>query len=310
MLYKIIGAILLVGLGSWFCTAAVFSYGEDVKSYRDISLSPPTVKLGVKSSGMRPDAEEVADLLNVRGLAEKIRSARDLHESPMPRAVEQARLICLYRLFIASEETRKAVAVIDFELAKSNQNLGALSAKRDAARNMITTLNFAQGGSAGIVKNSLSFIGGAKLPVRQEIAMSSFGTSIGLSILNLLLPSVWGRQIDSAPNSLAQVFTDSVRPDDANRSYLWKFLNSPVPGSSDLQTRRQILLKHLETISQVDPQDSKTINKIAALPDPGRELDENIKVLNKRINLLYDLETHIEEFDAALFEFHQAITLN
>jgi hypothetical protein len=280
-----------------------------VKSYRDISLSP-VVKLGVTSSSMRPDAEEMANLFNVHALADQIRQARDSHVSPLPRSIEQARLICLYRLYIASEETRKAVASIDFELSKSNQALGALTAKRDAARNMLTTLNFAQGGSAGIVKQSLSFKGGAKVAARQEIAMSSFGTSIALSIANLLLPSIWSRKIDSAPNSLATVFYESSRPADASNSYLWKFLNSPIPGSSDGETRKTILLKHLDTISAVDAQDEKTHKRLAAMPDPGREYDENIKILNKRINLLHDLETLFEEFDAALFEFHQAITIN
>ena len=291
------------------CPAHVLAYGEDIKSYRDISLSP-VVKLGASTSSMRPDAEEIADLFNVRPLADQIRQARDAHVSPLPRSIEQARLICLYRLYIASEETRKAVASIDFELAKSNQSLGALSAKRDAARNMLTTLNFAQGGSLGIIKQSLSFPGGAKVAARQEIAMSSFGTSIALSLVNLLLPSIWSRKIDSSPNSLAKVFYDSSRPDDATNSYLWKFLNSPIPGSPNGETRKAILLKHLDTISRVDPLDEKTHKRLAAMPDPGREYDENIKILNQRITLLHDLETHLEEFDASLFEFHQAITLN
>jgi hypothetical protein len=218
-------------------------------------------------------------------------------------------MICLLRLYLVSQEVRKAVALIDNELSTSNTALDSLSAQRYMASNLLNTTNFMQGGSAGTVKQSLSFIGGAPVSARQEIAMASFGTSIALSLTNLLLPRIWSRKVDTPPNSLSQVFDDKSKPDDASKSYLWKFLNSPVPGNGPLP-RRTILLKHWESLAGIDPTDVDIHRRLGALPEEGTVEHENIRILNKRISLLHDLKTHIEEFDGSLFEFHQAITMN
>ena len=292
--------------------AYAFGEGDSFKSYRDIKITPEvSINAAAPTEGiMRADADEIADLLRVRSLATTIRSAKSANASPLPRNIQQARLLCLYRIMIATEEVRKTVGIIDYEIANTNSNLGALVAKRNAFSNTLNTANFMQGGTAGTVKQSLGFPGGSTIAPRQEIAMASFGTSIALALINLLSQKAWHRPMDSKPNSLAYVYDGARQPMDANESYLWKFLNTRIPGSPSPLTRREILVKHFAAVSRVDPSDDITVKRVTAIPSPEKQLNESIKILSKRIDLLHDLKSHVEEFDGSLYEFHRAIEID
>ncbi len=292
--------------------AHAFGEGDSFKSYRDIKITP---EISINAAGptdgiMRADADEIADLLHVRSLATTIRSAKSSNVAPLPRNIQQARLLCLYKVMIASEEVRKTVGNIDYEIANTNSDLGALVAKRNAFSNSLNTANFMQGGTAGTVKQSLGFPGGSTPAPRQEIAMASFGTSIALSLINLLSQKGWHRPMDSKPNSLAYVYDGARKPSDANESYLWKFLNTRIPGSPSPLTRREILVKHFAAVSSVNPSDDITVKRVTAIPSPDKQLNESIKILSKRIDLLHDLKSHVEEFDGSLYEFHHAIEID
>jgi hypothetical protein len=292
--------------------AYAFGEGDSFKSYRDIKITPEIIMNASPSADgiMRADADEIADLLHVRSLATTIRSAKVSNVAPLPRNIQQARLMCMYKVMIASEEVRKTIGIIDYEIANTNSNLGALVAKRNQFSNSLNTANFMQGGTAGTVKQSLSFPGGATIAPRQEIAMASFGTSIALSLINLLSQKAWHRPMDSKPNSLAYVYDGARQPADANESYLWKFLNLKIPGSSSPLTRREILVKHFAAVSRIDPSDDKMVKRVTAIPSPEKQLNESIAVLSKRIDLLHDLKSHVEEFDGSLYEFHRAIEID
>jgi hypothetical protein len=303
-----------------------FAFGEDFKSYRDIKITPEIFAKaqtsGATDGVLRADADEIADLLHVRPLVAVIRTAKAANTSStsstsgasstlvLSKSVQQARMLCLYKIMIASQETRKTIAIIDYEIANTNVSLSSLNAKRQAFSNTLNTSNFMQGGTAGVVKQSLSFPGGATAAPRQEIAMASFGTSIALALINLLSAGAWHRPIDSKPNTLAFVFDGARQPSDANQSYLWKFLSTKIPGSSSDLTRRALLVKHFQAIAGVNPADEIRVKRITATPPPDKELNESIRILNQRIDLLHDLKTHVEEFDGSLYEFHRAIQMN
>jgi hypothetical protein len=311
-LFSATSILLILSSVSLPLSAYAFGEGDSFKSYRDIKITPEIVVNAAPSADgvMRADADEIADLLHVRSLATTIRSAKASNVSPLPRNIQQARLLCMYKVMIASEEVRKTIGIIDYEIANTNSDLGALVAKRNQFSNSVNIANFMQGGAAGTVKQSLAFPGGSTPAPRQEIAMASFGTSIALSLINLLAQKAWHRPMDSKPNSLAYVYDGARQPLDANESYLWKFLNLKIPGSSSPLTRREILVKHFSAISRIDSSDDKMVKRVTAIPSPEKQLNESIAVLSKRIDLLHDLKSHVEEFDGSLYEFHRAIEID
>jgi hypothetical protein len=207
------------------------------------------------------------------------------------------------------EEVRKVVAIINYELAKSHVALDSLTSKRDMTINMLNTVNFMQGGTLGCVAKSIDFKYGYFM-ADKEISEVSFGTSAGLPAIGLFVPSMWSRRIDSPPNTLARIFDPNYKPPASEQSYLWKFMNSPIPASPIKLTRREILIKHWEELEGLNSKDQKRIKRLAATPEGEESLREGIRIISQRNDLLFDLKTHIEEFDGSLYELHKVISMN
>ncbi|MCW5824375.1 MAG: hypothetical protein KIT34_16340 [Cyanobacteria bacterium TGS_CYA1] len=277
------------------------------KEYIDIQITPTRNPAAEANNELRADAAEIADLLNIRPVVEMLRthqrSGKDMCEAP--KDLQSARLMCLWRMFVASEEVRKVVAQINFDIAVNNVHLETLTNRKRLTNNLINTFNFTQSGVLGIVKNSLAIA--AVYPIfRQEIAMTSFGMSGCLPIINMYAPNLIYRRTTDGANMLSHVTDPGYKPAYANQSYLWKYFNSPIPGSASKEPRREIILKHWEAIKGL----SATNEKQKDLMDGTNEktVHEGLKTVGQRIEILHDFKTHIEEFDGALFELHQAIT--
>ncbi|MBS1998011.1 MAG: hypothetical protein JSS86_16925 [Cyanobacteria bacterium SZAS LIN-2] len=280
-------------------------------SFADIKLTPDVTSESTLRGELRVDAQELADILKVRPYVEMLRTARASGigdgGTVMPRRLLNAKMLCLFKIVAAQQEVRKVVAIIDYDLAKSNIDLAQLSARRDRTSNMINTLNFMQGGTLGCTKQSL-FLNG-KFGASQYPLITSFSLGTVLSVINLLHPPLWHRTVDGPHNSLAYFLCDASPPDAAN-SYLWQFFNSPVPGAKYTFSRREILKRHWHDFARVSLADSHRHRVLAAYPEGSEHMSENIALLSQRIALLNDLRTHVEEFDASLYELHKAIGAN
>lgn len=290
---------------------SAFAATENVSAFRDIKMAPDRDTEAEARGQMRTDAQEVAHLLKIEPLVEKLRLAKQEQGSDgqMSHTVQYARLLCLWKIFIAMEEVRKVVSVINFELSHSYQTLDALTTKRNMTINMLNTFNFMQGGILGVVSKSISFKGGNPNDGKK---VSEVGFSIGtvLPPISLFLPSIFHSDINSAPNTLAHIFNKSYRPSDFNHSYLWRFMDSPIPGSSDTLKRREILIKHWEALSGLNAKNENNMNRLAAFNSGDKNMTEDIRIVAQRIDLLQDLKTHLEEFDGSLFELHEVIKVN
>ena len=166
-----------------------------------------------------------------------------------------------------------------------------------------------QYGILGTINKSINLKYGQPKP-SVEIQTTMFGIGTAIPTAGLFLPLIYKRDIDSPPNTLAYIFHSSFAPADADKSYLWKFINSPIPGSTYNLTRREILIRHWEDFAHVNTHDVNRIRRLAETPDASENLTENIRILGQRISLLQDLKTHIEEFDASLYELHNAIAID
>ena len=258
---------------------------------------------------LRVDAKEAADILKITPMVEKLRAVKQsgiVDPDSLSRPLQQARFLCLWKIWQANEEVRRAVGQIDFDLADANTLLSELTSKRQATINMINTMNFMQGGVLGVIKQSLGLQHDIPQPPKQEIAMTSFGTGTALALVTLLIPSYFSRKIDAPPNTLSQILNPGYAPSDASQSYLWQFLTSTPEGSQ--LTRRQILTYHWRDFAGLKINDATVVRKISSAPESDEKLREGIRTVGQRIALLHDLKTHIEEFDGCLYELHQAVT--
>ncbi|MBU6452755.1 MAG: hypothetical protein KGS72_13295 [Cyanobacteria bacterium REEB67] len=282
------------------------------RAFADIKLTPDGIVAGQPTPELRPDAAEVAEVLEVQPYVRMLMAARAENAGgtagggvpSLPGNLLKVKIFTLYRIIQAQEEVRKIAAIIDRDLASSNVALNELTAKRLKVTNMITTINFMQGGILGITKQSLGLHG--QFAASQYELMTSFGLGTTLSVINLVQPYLWRRPLDP-PNSLGYFLNLGQVPPDAEQSYLWKFFNRQVPGSTWNMTRREVLIHHWHDFAGLGRSNERNHRLLAATPADGEEMSENSGILYKRIILLHDLKTHLEEFDASLYELHKAI---
>jgi hypothetical protein len=290
-------------------TNSASALAKQESRFFDIKMTPPRDMQAEAAGAMRNDAQEASDILKISPLVEKLRAAKKqgmTDPDRLPKALQEARLLCLWKIWEAQQEIRRAVGEIDFDLSESNTNLDSLTTKRQQTINMINTLNFMQGGILGTIKQSMGLQHDIGQPPRQEIAMTSFGTGTAMALVTLLIPGVFCRKIEEPRNSLSHILDPSYTPPDASYSFLWPFLNEELKGTG--LTRRQVLLNHWRDFAGLNVTNAVTVRKVGATPAADEELRENIRVLQSRMTLLHDLKTHVEEFDGCLYELHQAIT--
>jgi hypothetical protein len=284
-------------------------------SFLDIKMSPQRDRQGETAGDLRTDATEIAQILKIESFITALRNQKQagVDSAHLSRAMQNARMLCLWKIFIASQEVRKVVAQINYDLSRANQELDQLIARRNMTMNMVNTVNFLQGGVLGTIKQASGL---PTYPVqgyaRQEMAVTSFGTGSSLAALNLFVPSLIRKRLDSReqPTILQHVFNPEFRPADAKYSYLWKFMNAPLPGHESGLTRRQVLVKHWKAIDGVNVDDARLVRTLVYAPDEKEQLSENIRLVTQRIDLLHDMKTHFEEFDAALYELHKAMSFD
>ncbi|MFN8658286.1 MAG: hypothetical protein U0105_18265 [Candidatus Obscuribacterales bacterium] len=285
------------------------------RQFRDIKMAPDRDQQSEAGGAMRADAQEVAALLDIAPMVERLRALQKLPRTDAThrtRAVQNMRLLCMWRIFIAEEELRKVIAQIDFNLSETYTELAAMEAKKMSLINDVNSVNFMQSGILGIIKDSISFPGRYNNPhVAQELGIVAFSNQLALTSVNLVVvPMLVSRRVGGKPNMLAHIFNPNYKPADYEHNYLWKFFNSPIPGNANGLTRREILIRHWQDFEGVQIKDQKNLDKLGHMYPEGQSVREQIRMVNQRIDLLQDMKSHIEEFDASLFELHKSITLD
>jgi hypothetical protein len=303
---KIKRALILAMMPMIF-PSAVFA-GTEHKQFLDIKMTPP-LEAKVDTT-IRPDALDAADTLKLTPYIARLQASKaELANGTVSRGDLNARMLCLWRIAEALTEVRKLTAQIDRDLASSYVALDSLSGKKNAVENFINTMNFVQGGTLGIVKQSLFLH--RQFQASQYPLITSFSIGTGLAALNLVLPSIWVRRINPPPNTLAHFLIKNYEPPDRKESYLWSYLDAPIPNSPwPTMRRREVLVHHWEDFEGLNQKQETVLKKLSALPEGSENLDESIAIVNQRLSLLHDLRTHVEEFDGALYELHKAIAAN
>lgn len=297
---------VVIALTLCFLSIEPAALAKGRSEFVDIKLTPDVTPSQVPAGAIRADAKEVAQLLEIEDYVVQIQEAKRTG-APMTRDLTNKKMICLWRIMTAAEEVRKMSGRIDRELSFTNIALDELISRRNGVSNALNTLNFAQGGTTGILKQS--FVLNHWFNTSQLFLLVGAGVGTTLAGINLVHPYLWSRRVENNPNILAHFLDPKYQASDANVSYLWKFFNSSVPGSSNNLTRRQVVIKHWEAYTGLNTADENNWRKLAAHPKNTDELiRENIKVLFQRVDLLHDLQTHIEEIDGSLFELHKVIS--
>jgi len=282
------------------------------KSFVDIELAPVRDRESEARGELRADAKEAARILNIEPYVERLRTLKKQGmqaSGQLSRRDQTMRLLCLWKLLVASEEVEKLTAKIYCDLDASQVTLQSLTARKNLTADLLNTLNFAQSGVQQTVHQGVVFNHG--LPaLGTELAISSSGWSVALSPLYMIVPPLWSHRIGGEPTALTYFFDKNYGVADSHRGYIWKFMNSKIPGSSLNLTRREMVLKHWEDFAAVNSADKQMLDRLAANTSESINLRSTISILSKRVFLLEDLKVHFEEFDGSLYELHKAIAFD
>lgn len=307
-------AVILIGSLNLLSFPAGAITGNPNDVFLDITITPERNKEAEAQGQLRADAQEVAEILNIAPLVEKLRREKHKKESEATvhsKAIHNTRLLCLWKIMIGMQEVRKVVANINYDMARSAVALEGLQRKQNMTTNLLNATNFLQFGVLGVVRNSLAL--NQFYTTDDIIAVNQFGLGTVIPSIGFVLPSLLSRKVVAQPNMLGHVLNPSYRPADADRSYLWKFMHSKIPGHCILDpehkfTRRELLIKHWEKFADLDCKDENRLKQLTALPVGNESVTESIRIVTQRLNLLADMRIHIEEFDGSLYELYKAIS--
>lgn len=177
---------------------------------------------------------------------------------------------------------------------------------RDRVNLMTNTATFTE---IGVLKNiaGADFVrkktaaGAQKLLVMDAIA-------IVLSTANLAYLKLYRHKQDSQLNVLANIFNFDV-PEDARFSKLISsYLESVPPGSPNAMTRRQQLIDRWKKIGRLSNKKGNA-EALASLASMHNKRVETIELINKRVEMLFDVGGSVETLDAGLLQLLTSVTL-
>ncbi len=280
-----------------------------VESNSNIQTEQNTLQATLDESSVSPAAYEAAKLLKVRREVARLIQLRRQYGNHVA-TIEQLRLeiFILERILGGALEVRSVLGRIDREKSyEYDVVLSQLTAARDRAVLLANTANFTE---IGALKSIAAGKFWAEEKVHAiEILMVMSSISMLLGALAVQLDRGGKRKLDSYTNVLANIF-DLNQPDEYKFSPLIsEYLNAVPPNSKHNLTRKQRIIAHWKEHKVLSIEDKpKEFKKFASLEELRNKRTDSIKLVNRRLRMLFDTRALIESLDANLLELLNAVS--
>lgn len=240
-------------------------------------------------------AAQTAEILGIRKDVEEVVALRRMQvlSSTQRQQLTLKRAFVLRRIFEAVLQVNAAKSQLELELEYAYNILSREQRKSNTINQLFNIVNFAQ----------LSTFYGFFEPysrLHEQFKQSAIGTcvgsglAIGLPVLNMLYGK-YSRGSNLTPPQFLSTVIDGKPVDGSNLPPLvMKFLDSPVIGTGNNQSRREILSSVWKERYHVDMSKRETL---AGIDDNKRRKPF---ILNTRIILLWSLSTTIDVFNKDL----------
>lgn len=219
-------------------------------------------------------------------------------------------LYMLEKILGAALEVRQVVDRIDQEKHyQFDILLPQLVHVRDRVNLLTNTATFTE---IGVLKN----IAGGNFSRNKNQAgdatiMTMDAIAVLLSTANLAYLKLYRHKQDSQVNVLANVFKFD-KPSQYNfSSLISSYLEGVPPGSANGTTRKQQLLDHWKETGRLSNKQNqqRTAEALASLPSTHGKRVETIELVNKRVQMLFDVKGTVESLDSGLLELLTAVIL-
>jgi len=246
---------------------------------------------------LTPEANETANLIGAQSLVSKVRANPN----------NPTYTLALVRtVFTTALDVRATEDTLDGEISYEYDVLNRMVRARDKVVAMTNNANFYQLNILALIIDGL--LGQSHKPnnVRASNILNIVsGLSVGtLAGLTLIEQHGGSRPLPANPNMLGQTIGVSPPEDYRFSPVIWQYINNVPPGSSDGQTRverMKLAWKQAKTINiNMDKQSNR--EKVAAFGPAHSQHSESIKLIKNRLNMLYDVEGLVGQFNRGLDE--------
>lgn len=215
-------------------------------------------------------------------------------------------LYVLEKILGAALEVRQVVDRIDNEKHyQFDILLPQLVRVRDRANLLTNTATFTQ---IGVLKNIAggNFHGGNPQAGNEKL-MTMNAITVILPAANLALLKFYRGKQDSQVNVLANILKLDAPSQNHFSSLISSYLAGIPPGSDGI-TRQQQLLDHWKKTGML-PKKQRTAEALASMPSMHGKRVETIALVNKRIEMLFDVKGTVETLDSGLLQLLTAVIL-
>ncbi len=239
----------------------------------------------------------------INELRRKGASAADLFEP---------RLSFTRQLLKAKLEVRKTSANIEQEIAAEQTEVDNLKRYRDMSVQLTNIGNFYQIGVLGVISDGLLGLSGkANSEYRANVVNIVSGSMVtGLGTFAYLLRSGGVRLKSPPPNMLGPCLSVESPAKKLYAPLLIRYLNDEDPLSSPRQTRAAELLEFWKNsrILSIDIGKAEVQEKVSASGKHHRWWNERIKLIENRINMLFDLRSVINMLEGDLSKLMETVS--
>ena len=218
-------------------------------------------------------------------------------------------LYMLEKILGAAFEVRQVVDRVDREKHyQFDVLLPKLVHVRDRVNLLSNTATFTE---IGVLK---SIAGGdfsrKNTPAGATKIMTMDALAVAISTANLAYLKLYRHKQDSQINILANIFNLDAVPSSDSRfsSLVFSYLESVPPESTNGMTRKQLLLERWKQTGRWSNKKGSA-EALASVPSMHDKRVETIELVNKRVEMLFDVSGAVETLDSGLLQLLTAVTL-
>lgn len=216
-------------------------------------------------------------------------------------------LYVLEKILGAAFEVRQLVDRIDREKHyQFDVLLPQLVRVRDRANLLSNTANFTE---IGVLKNIAArdfYRKHTSAGVQKILIMDAL--SVAIANANFVFLKLYRRKQVSEINALANIFNFDVPSECRFSPLISAYLESVPPGSTNGMTRKQQLLERWKQVGRLSNKKGSA-EALASMPSMHNKRVETIDLVNKRVEMLFDISGAVETLDAELLQLLTAVIL-
>ncbi|MBA3992675.1 MAG: hypothetical protein C0469_04050 [Cyanobacteria bacterium DS2.3.42] len=216
-------------------------------------------------------------------------------------------LYVLEKILGAAFEVRQLVDRIDREKHyQFDVLLPQLVRVRDRANLLSNTANFTE---IGVLKNIAArdfYLKHTSAGVQKILIMDAL--SVAIANANFVFLKLYRRKQVSEINALANIFNFDVPSECRFSPLISAYLERVPPDSTNGMTRKQQLLERWKQVGRLSNKKGSA-EALASMPSMHNKRVETIDLVNKRVEMLFDISGAVETLDAELLQLLTAVIL-